>query len=1616
MPWVFRYSVVPFAVVLLVVAGQNRVSAAQDCAGDCDGRSQVTAADIVRMSDIAVGNSEVSACVPGDADEDGQITNDDILRAIHNMFAGCAVQPASYDVLAGDLYHVAFPTRDVSLTQAAAILAALQDAGLKSEEELRALLSQLMGDLDVRSARIGKIVIYGARQDADDCDDCLANCKGRCVKSPRGDCFCYEPLPTDPPPVRIAVLLLEQADDEEAALQADRVPCLPALSQGGVDDKFSTANGSELPSPSAGLLSLLQQAPNQPPAGFDGAAKDRVFGHTFTLPQGKCLRAAKVLFRARPLAISPSPSSPNDVVHLGFVNSAGQFVGAHWTAFFGSGNSGLPALLPLSWKPSSYPAPNGASFILDLAALPGGVNLLPDLDTRRELDFYVQDDTSIDYVSLVVRLCDCPTPTPTASRTVTRTSTSTRTRTPSATPSRTATASATLQPTPTVTATATRTPVSTATHTYTATPTVTAPTATATISATPTRTPMCVTPPPNMVAWWPMDETAGATVLKDIVGGNHATPAASPVGAAQAPQPVTGVVGGAIDFQKFGNGLSGARVSAQGSLHAVGSADFTIDAWVKFPPAAANQRHYIVNKFSSPSLLGYGLYVVSPTSAGNEHLEFQWGDGVNTSTVQTASLISTNQFHHVAATFARNVGGNALDIRLYVDGVQDGQQQANPASLGSLTNFVFLEIGDQPALDAPIVLDELEIFDRALAAQEITDIFAAGSAGKCKPPTPTPTPSATATATATLAPTATVTNSPASTPTRTASLTATASATRTPTASSTLTATRTASVTVTPTRTPSPAPTCIPAPASANLVGWWPLDEQAGAVTVVDIGLPPPNNGVPQPAGAIGAPGPFNVAGNLTPPDGALLFPVPTTYVEVAPSPDLNLANSDLTIDAWIKSVEVHPALPNLVDVVEPIVDKLGPGNTGYALYLHIAANCPACPASQTPPPGTMQTVNMYLVFAVGTGSGTITYQSSAIYTGLFGLNPPAVLGQPWPTWQHIAVTVARTAGNAGTFYVNGAAKGTFTPAAGIDSTTSFWIGGTRLYPTPIAIHGEININELEVFNAPLSQPDLQALAGSSTGKCKGTPIATATVTSTRTVTATATRTPTATATATAVSTPTRTATRTGSATPTGTSTASRSATATLTRTPSVTPTVTATCIAPPPDMVAWWTADNTANDLSGNGNHGTLHGSASYTAGMVGAAFSLPTIADYVQVPDSPTLNFTGNFSIDAWINTVNPTFGRATIVDKRTGSNTNPVGYHLFIFNGLLGFQLADGQPSLNQVSPGPLVDDGSWHHVAATINRTSTTGGKLYVDGQLIYTFDPTTRPGSIVNAGTLRLGVRYSGAQTFENFQGAIDEVELFSRELSSQEVHALFESRGSGKCKTPIPTRTTTGTATRTATITSTGTRTASSTTTPRASNTQTSTRTATLTSTVTSTRTITFTVTLTPPSTATRTRTATSTATFTSAGTPTCPGGMCTQTATATRTPTPTTCLAELCASKFLDQDHDGLHDPGEADIAGWFIHVADPSATVIATLLTGVNGCTLVPGMTTYTVSEMLQTGWTQTFPAPPGTHVVFLECGQVVNLEFGNIETQPNTPTRTGTGTVTRTPTKTPSVPPNT
>jgi hypothetical protein len=62
---------------------------AVSCAGDCNGKGQVTVDDILTLVNIALGNADLSACEVGDGNDDGQITVDEILQAVNNALNGC---------------------------------------------------------------------------------------------------------------------------------------------------------------------------------------------------------------------------------------------------------------------------------------------------------------------------------------------------------------------------------------------------------------------------------------------------------------------------------------------------------------------------------------------------------------------------------------------------------------------------------------------------------------------------------------------------------------------------------------------------------------------------------------------------------------------------------------------------------------------------------------------------------------------------------------------------------------------------------------------------------------------------------------------------------------------------------------------------------------------------------------------------------------------------------------------------------------------------------------------------------------------------------------------------------------------------------------------------------------------------------------------------------------------------------------------------------------------------------------------------------------------------------------------------------------------------------------
>lgn len=96
---------------------------------------------------------------------------------------------------------------------------------------------------------------------------------------------------------------------------------------------------------------------------------------------------------------------------------------------------------------------------------------------------------------------------------------------------------------------------------------------------------------------------------------------------------------------------------------------------------------------------------------------------------------------------------------------------------------------------------------------------------------------------------------------------------------------------------------------------------------------------------------------------------------------------------------------------------------------------------------------------------------------------------------------------------------------------------------------------------------------------------------------------------------------------------------------------------------------------------------------------------------------------------------------------------------------------------------------------------------------------------------------------------------------------------------------------------------------------------------------------------------------------------------------------------KFNDKNCDGQfsgNTSNEPLLSGWDIQVCDALNNVVATATTDALGFYVIPNLPpgTYTVKEVNQPGWVQTYPGGSGIHTVTIGAGEVVaDIDFGNI-----------------------------
>ena len=233
------------------------------------------------------------------------------------------------------------------------------------------------------------------------------------------------------------------------------------------------------------------------------------------------------------------------------------------------------------------------------------------------------------------------------------------------------------------------------------------------------------------------------------------------------------------------------------------------------------------------------------------------------------------------------------------------------------------------------------------------------------------------------------------------------------------------------------------------------------------------------------------------------------------------------------------------------------------------------------------------------------------------------------------------------------------------------------------------------------------------------------------------------------------------------------------------------TCVQPPVDLVSWWPGDGDADDIA-DANNGTLEGGATFTAGQVGQAFLLDGIDDFVDLGNASNLHVSSaDFTVDAWVlfnalshppgANIGAPQGDMSIVDKMSASGVNTDGWRLlkqndnrfwFCLGGGTGNRCFD--PAFTVFSTTPAVPS-VWFHVTAVKSSTSFA---IYVNGVLEDIRSPV--PSFLdTNSADLRIG---SYVLEGSHLNGLVDEVEIYNRALTSEEIQAIFNAGSAGKCK------------------------------------------------------------------------------------------------------------------------------------------------------------------------------------------------------------------------------------------
>ncbi|GEM_PF-3226904 len=265
--------------------------------------------------------------------------------------------------------------------------------------------------------------------------------------------------------------------------------------------------------------------------------------------------------------------------------------------------------------------------------------------------------------------------------------------------------------------------------TYTATLTVTdnlgaTGTATGTVTVNAPAPPPPPPPSSGPVALWRFDEsvwTGASGEVKDASGRNNNGTARNGAATVANSAGRAGAFDGADDH---------VAVPASSSLNVSGSG-LTLSAWVNFPGLSGSPMGIL----SQGGYWNGYRYMITSTGA----VSFDLTSSAS-GTLVSQKTLPPGVWNHVVATY------DGAAMRVYINGVKDANEKARTGAVDPSTGEVWIGHGDRETGQAwsyafKGMIDEAQVYDRALSAQEVASLYGAPA-----PPAPNQSPVASASA------------------------------------------------------------------------------------------------------------------------------------------------------------------------------------------------------------------------------------------------------------------------------------------------------------------------------------------------------------------------------------------------------------------------------------------------------------------------------------------------------------------------------------------------------------------------------------------------------------------------------------------------------------------------------------------------------------------------------------------------------------------------------------------------------------------------------------------------------------------------------------------------------